>query len=108
MHLQTIIDTACDSLSARQSYARDVIAGRQRWSGADLTGKAKKYGVGYYVQRNIAREALDRAGGVVVAVEHGRLVTGVHVGQDDYGNAVYHTTEGAAVQVSASSARVAA
>ena len=104
MTLQTILSLACASLPSRARYARDVIEGYQRWSGADLKGKARKFGAGYARQRTRARTALFDAGGMILAVDHGRHVTAVPVGTDDYGNAVYATPSGAAVQVTANRA----
>lgn len=59
--IDTIIAAAAASL--RGQYARDVVSGRQRWSGSDLRGKARKYGYSYSVQRRKARAALFAAGG---------------------------------------------
>jgi hypothetical protein len=87
--LAQVCDKACGML--RGAYARDVVTGQQRWSGADLRGKAKNYGSRYGRQRRKAEKALEAAGGEVVAVEHGRLVTGVAICVDDYGNQVYMT-----------------
>ena len=90
--LTDVCDKACGML--RGAYARAVVAGQQRWSGADLRGKAKRYGSTYARQRRKARKALKAAGGVVVAVEHGRLRTAVEICVDDYGNQVYLTSVG--------------
>ena len=69
--LKTIIADAC---------ARRVILGLQRWSGADLRGRARDYGAGYARQRSAARRALEAAGGTVVAHgPHGRPVTGAQI-----------------------------
>ena len=80
----------------RGAYACAVVSGRQLWSGADLQGKAKSYGGGYARQRNKAYTALRRAGGEVLAVDHGKRVTAVRICTDDFGNAVYATTDGLA------------
>ena len=101
MNLQTTITLACASLPIRARYARDVIEGYQRWSGSDLRGKARKFGAGYARQRTRARTALFDAGGMILAVDHGRHVTAVPVGTDDYGRAIYQTPNGVAVQVTA-------
>ena len=101
MTLQTILTLACASLPNRARYARDVIYGDQRWSGADLRGQARKYGAGYARQRTRARTALFNAGGMILAIDRGRHVTAVRVATDDYGNAVYATPSGVAVQVTA-------
>ena len=90
--LTAVCDKACEML--RGAYARDVVTGQQRWSGADLRGKAARYGSTYAKQRRKARKALKAAGGVVVAVEHGRLRTAVEICVDDYGNQVYLTSVG--------------
>jgi hypothetical protein len=87
--LTEVCDKACGML--RGAYARAVVAGQQRWSGADLRGKAKNYGSTYARQRHKAEKALEAAGGEVVVVEHGRLVTGVALCVDDYGNQIYLT-----------------
>ena len=78
----------------RARYAHDVLAGSQWWSGADLKGAARKYGGSYARQRSNARWALHDAGGVILAVEHGRLVSALPIGMDDFGNAVYETRRG--------------
>lgn len=96
-NMQQVIDVAADLLNPRAGYARDVLTGYQRWSGGDLEGKARKFGAWYAGQRGAAYRALQKAGGCVVPVSHGRLVTAVYVGADDYGNAIYHTTDGVAV-----------
>lgn len=96
-NMRQVIDAAADHLNPRAGYARDVLRGWQRWSGADLQGKAKSFGSKYAQQRVKAAEALRMAGGVLVPVEHGLIVTAVYVGADDFGGAVYHTTVGVAV-----------
>ena len=94
-NLENVIKTACDNL--RGNYAQYVVKGWQRWSGADLKGKAKRYGASYSEQRDKAMKAVRAAGGDVIAVDHGKRVTACIVGQDDYGNAIYDTNEGLAV-----------
>jgi hypothetical protein len=89
--LNTIIAAAAASL--RGQYARDVVSGRQRWSGSDLRGKARKYGRSYYVQRRKARAALFAAGGVIIAIDHGLNVSAVRI---DAGS--YITVRGVAVR----------
>jgi len=106
MNLHNVLSLACASLPNRARYARDVIHGDQRWSGADLRGKAKKFGAGYARQRNRARTALFAAGGMILAVDRGRHVTAVPVGTDDYGHAIYATPSGTAVQVTANRALI--
>lgn len=96
-NMQQVIYAAAGLLNPRAGYARDVLTGYQRWSGADLQGKAKRFGASYAQQRGKASDALRTAGGVIVPVEHGCLVTGVYVCADDFGAAVYHTTVGVAV-----------
>ncbi len=90
IQLTEVCDKACQML--RGAYAQNVVTGQQRWSGADLRGKAKRYGSSYGRQRRKAEKALEAAGGEVVAVEHGRLVTGVALCVDDYGNQIYSTS----------------
>lgn len=95
--LQDTIDRACAALPTRAQYAREVIRGTQRWSGADLKGKAKKFGAAYARQRSVAMRAWHDAGGVIVAVEHGRNVSAIEAGTDAQGRAVYLTVDGIAV-----------
>lgn len=90
----------------RGRYARDVLAGWQRWSGADLKGLARVYGASYKRQRDKARAALAAEGGEVIAIDNGLLAAAVQVGVDDYGNAVYDTLYGPAVQHTARRARL--
>jgi hypothetical protein len=104
--LRTVIAAAIAALNPRAHYAADTIVGRQRWSGSDLAGKAKRYSHNYAVQRAKAGAALTKAGGRVVAIDHGLLVTAVAIGQDDYGNLLLDTTKGVAVQASAARARL--
>ena len=75
--IQSIIAAAAASL--RGQYARDVVSGRQRWSGGDLRGKARKYGHSYYIQRRKARAALFAAGGCIIAIDHGLNVSAVQI-----------------------------
>ena len=89
--LSTIIAAAAASL--RGQYARDVVSGRQRWSGSDLRGKARKYGHTYYIQRAKARAALYRAGGVIIVIDHGLNVSAIRI---DAGS--YMTARGVAVR----------
>ena len=89
--IQSIIAAATASL--RGQYARDVVAGRQRWSGGDLRGKARKYAYSYSVQRRKAHAALIAAGGVIVAIDHGLLVSAVQIGDD-----IYLTARGVAMR----------
>jgi len=89
--IDTIIAAAAASL--RGQYARDVVTGRQRWSGSDLKGKARKYGRSYYVQRRKARAALFAAGGCIIAIDHGLNVSAVQVGDD-----IYLTARGVAMR----------
>lgn len=96
--LQDTIDRACAALPTRAQYAREVIRGTQRWSGADLKGKAKKFGAAYARQRSVAMRAWHNAGGVIVAVEHGRNVSAIYAGTDPQGRAVYVTVDGVAVR----------
>jgi hypothetical protein len=104
MTLHNVLSLACASLPTRARYARDVIEGYQRWSGSDLKGKARKFGAGYARQRNRARTALFDAGGMILSVDHGRHVTAVCVGTDDYWQAIYQTPNGTAVQATANRA----
>ena len=80
--LQSIIAAAAASL--RGQYARDVVTGRQRWSGSDLRGKARKFGHSYYVQRRKARAALIAAGGCIIAIDHGLNVSAVRIDANSY------------------------
>jgi len=89
--INTIIAAAAASL--RGQYARDVVSGRQRWSGSDLRGKARKFGHTYAVQRRKARAALIAAGGVIIAIDHGLNVSAVALGDD-----IYLTARGVAMR----------
>ena len=89
--INTILAAAAASL--RGQYARDVVTGKQRWSGSDLKGKARKYGHTYYIQRRKARAALFAAGGCIIAIDHGLNVSAVRI---DAGN--YMTARGVAVR----------
>lgn len=104
--LSKIIEIALSNLTSRQHYAKAVIQGHQRWSGADLKGKARSFGFEYARQRRKASRALRKAGGCIIPVKHGRRVTAVFVGQDDYGNALYQTVDGPAVMHSRTCARL--
>jgi len=104
--LRAVVNAAIAALNPRAHYAADTIVGRQRWSGSDLRGKAKRFGHTYAVQRAKAGAALRRAGGWVVAVDRGLLVTAVSIGVDDYGNEIFDTVRGIAVQASAHRARL--
>lgn len=98
MAIAKIKRDACALLRTRQNYARDVIMGYQAWSGADLKGKARRYGGGYARQRDTARSAVNAAGGLVLPVGNaGRLCLCERIGMDDMGNALYATTQGPAV-----------
>jgi len=55
------------SIPARATYQRAYAFGRYRVSGADLTGKARRYGASYYR----ARRTVERAAQTIV----GELVT---------------------------------
>ena len=94
--LQTVIEEALSYLSPRawDGYTGAVIRGSRNWSGSDLEGKAKYYGAEYARQRKIAYGALVAAGGSVIRIEHGRLVTAVEVGTDDFGDSIYQTKYG--------------
>lgn len=97
MRYATVIANALRALRAsnpRAGYAADVIAGRQNWSGSDLRGKARSYSTGYYHQRGNAYRALREAGGQVIPVRHGRLVSAAYVGVDDFGRKVFETRQG--------------
>ena len=74
---ETVIDAAIAQLNPRARYARDVIRGRQKWSGADLRGLAKtRFGAAYAAQRHNALRALERAGGTVISIApSGKRVT---------------------------------
>ena len=75
---------AAAAASLRGQYARDVVSGRQRWSGSDLRGKARKYGHTYAIQRRKARAALFAAGGCIIAIDHGLNVSAVRIDADSY------------------------
>jgi hypothetical protein len=87
--LAEVCAKACASL--RGQYAKAVVTGQQRWSGADLRGRAAFYGSWYSRQRLKAARALEAAGGEVLAVEHGRLRTAIELCVDDFGTQIYFT-----------------
>lgn len=89
-----VIRRAVAMLSPRQKYARDVLEGRQTWSGSDLRGRAKKWSAGYARQRAAASDALAKAGGCLIRVENGRLVSAVRACIDDFGRVIYATRDG--------------
>lgn len=91
--------------SPRGQYGHAVIDGRQNWSGSDLQGMAKKYPRGYGEARVIALHAIERAGGTMINVECNRLCTALPIGMDDYGNALFETRSGVAVQHTRKQAR---
>lgn len=106
--LSRVIRDAKATLNPRARYAQAVITGDRLWSGADIKGHAKRWSSSYALQRAKARYAVEAAGGLVLPINHGFLVTAVPVGQDDYGNALYKTTHGTAVQHTAAQARLVA
>lgn len=85
----TVIAAAIRNLNPRARYARAVLIGWQRWSGADLKGLAKtRFGAAYAAQRDNAARALAAAGGAVIATApHGRLVTAAPVEDGTYQDA---------------------
>lgn len=93
----TNIALAMLDLYTRSNYARNVLLGRQNWSGSDLRGKAKHWGSRYRELRRKAGRALQQAGGLIVATENNRLRTAAPAGQDDFGNMIVNTRSGAAV-----------
>ena len=95
--LRNAIQNAASLLNPRAQYARDVLFGHHRWSGADLRGKAASFGAKYAQQRRNAEAALRKAGGVVIQVNRGLRVTAVPIGQDDFGAALFATTAGVAI-----------
>lgn len=108
IYLQTL-QRAHDILRAshpRAGYAHDVLNGIQKWSGADLKGKARKFSGGYHRQRQHAAKALRDAGGCIIAINRGRCVTAIYLGADDYGNAIYGTPRGVAIQSTRAQARI--
>jgi hypothetical protein len=88
------IKSALAMLRPQQRYAAEVLTGQRLWSGADLKGKAKKYGASYALQRRAAKDALRKAGGEVIEVEHGRKVAAVLLRADADGGCVYATAAG--------------
>lgn len=88
--LSDILPLAMQHLNPRAHYARDVLSGYQRWSGADIKGKARRFGAGYARQRSKAASALLKAGGCIVAERRtGRLRTAALLCVDDYGTEIY-------------------
>ena len=96
--LEQVQREALALLRPRQGYAADVILGRQRWSGADLRGAARRWGAVYAQQRRDAARAWLAAGGDMVAVDHGLIVGGVVIAVGPDGCVVYETTAGRATQ----------
>ena len=95
--LESTIAAACALLSPRAVYARDVIEGRQAWSGSDLRGKAGQFSSRYAKQRSHARVCLVAVGGSIVPVgQRGKQITAVRLCVDDFGNEVYETLNGLA------------
>jgi hypothetical protein len=80
--IESIIAAAAATL--RGQYAQDVVNGRQRWSGSDLKGKARKYGASYAIQRRKARAALFAVGGCIIAIDHGLNVSAVCIDANSY------------------------
>jgi hypothetical protein len=88
------IAKAVAMLRPQQRYAAEVLTGQRLWSGADLEGKAKKYGARYALQRRAAKDALRKAGGEVIEVEHGRKVAAVLLRDEQDGSRIYATAAG--------------
>jgi hypothetical protein len=88
------IAKAVAMLRPQQRYAAEVLTGQRQWSGADLKGKAKKYGAGYALQRAHAKDALQKAGGEVIEAEHGRKVAAVLLREEQDGSRIYATAAG--------------
>lgn len=61
---------------ARGSYQRDLLRGRQRWSGSDLRGRAARYGAHYARSRRSLLRRLE-AGGFRVGWAPGRMKVAV-------------------------------
>lgn len=97
MPIHKILREAASLLPERATYARDVLYGRKRWSGADLRGKARRYGGHYADSRGKALDALQSAGGFTVVIDRGLIVAAAELGQDDYGNELVETLHGPAV-----------
>lgn len=99
--LSAVMDEAIGALQCRTAtgrrYASAVIRCERLWSGADLSGRAKKFGFSYSRRRRDAARALRQSGGEVRPVgAHGLLCTVVPLGVDDYGNAFFATPFGVA------------
>ena len=108
--LSRVIESARDALISdhpRAHYADDVLSGHQRWSGADIKGKARRFGASYAEQRKRAARYLRAAGGMLCYVgPHHRLCACVIVGMDDYGNALIQSDIGAGIPAARGSAVV--
>lgn len=85
---------AVTMMRANATYGIAVLQGRQNWSGSDLEGKAARYSSKYARTRATAARCLRRAGGSVLAVDHGKQLSAVRVCTDDFGNEVYATRRG--------------
>ena len=91
--LQQILDAARES-NAVNDYAMACVCGDRSWSGSDLQGLAKKYGGGYWRARDRARKVVEAAGGCIIPVERGRLVTAALYRTAGDGTKYYQTTAG--------------
>ncbi len=59
----------------RGSYQRDLVMGQQAWSGADLRGKAREYGMSYRrSRRNLIRRLEEAKVAYLTIVAHGEIV----------------------------------
>jgi hypothetical protein len=91
----TAATAAFHAAHPRAAYGLAVLAGRQRWSGGDLRGKARAFGWTYYNARLAARAAVEAAGGEILpTAPRGELAAMVAVGTDDFGNALYQGRAG--------------
>jgi len=60
---------------ARGDYQMSILFGRARWSGADLTGRARRYGGRYYASRHNLFARL-RAAGIDATIERVKTRSG--------------------------------
>ena len=68
------MNAALGEINDNAGYQRNIILGRQALSGADLAGKARKYGSKYFLSRAKAIDIAQAYGAHIRRGAHGRLV----------------------------------
>jgi hypothetical protein len=91
-----MIDRALGNISPRAQYQRDVLTGRQYWSGSDLRGEANRWGASYARARESAMSALIAVGGTTVyhRQKNGLKIGALPVLLGDARPVAYQTAEG--------------